>query len=136
MDVPGGFIKNFKEGSDYRQYIEYDYPVVKLDRLTVRWVDKQGNLVNFNGYNNNAFTLRFKCVYDKPEAPLPPPEAFDLKRYLEAIPPPPPQDFDRIRYQPPQPMQQRTAWGRWVLILIIIAMGYLLLKKSRSEPLE
>jgi hypothetical protein len=124
MDVPGGSIKNFKEESDFRQYIEYDYPVVKLDRLTVRWVDKNGDLVVFNGYENNAFTLRLTCVYDKPEPPLPPLPAFDLKRYLEAIPPPPP------------PPPKKTAWGRWFLLLIIGVLGFLLLKKSRPEQVD
>jgi len=124
MDVAGGYIKNFKETSDYKQYVEYDYPIVKLDRLTVRWIDKKGQLVNFNGFENNAFTLRFRCVYDKPEPPLPPLPAFDLKRYLEAIPPPPP------------PPPQKTAWGRWFLILIIAALGFLLLKKTRAVPIN
>jgi len=122
MDVQGGLIKNFKEESDFRQYIEYDYPVVKLDRVTVRWVDKSGQLISFNGFENNAFTLRFTCVYDKPQPELPPLPAFDLKRYLETAMPPPP------------PKVKKTAWGRWVFIAIIAVLGFLLLKKTRVEP--
>jgi len=120
MDVAGGSIKNFKEENDFRQYIEFDYPIVKLDRLTVRWVDKSGIPIVFNGYENNAFSLRLTCVYDKTEPPLPPLPAFDLKRYLESIPPPP-------------PAPKKTAWGRWFLVFIIIVLGALLLKRSRPE---
>jgi hypothetical protein len=123
LDVPGGSIKNFKETSDYKQYVEYDYPIVKLDRLTVRWVDKKGQMISFNGFENNAFTLRFRCVYNKPEPELPPVPAFDLKRYLETVVPPPP---------PPK----KTAWGRWFLILIICVLGVLLIKRTRVAPIN
>jgi hypothetical protein len=124
LDVPGGLIKNFKETSDYKQYVEYDYPIVKIDRLTVRWVDKKGQIISFNGFENNAFTLRFRCVYDKPEPELPPLPAFDLKRYLETVVPPPP------------PPPKKTAWGRWFLILIICVLGFLLIKKTRVAPIN
>ena len=58
MDVPSGGIKNFKKSSDYDLQTEYPYPIEKLDRLTVRWVDKNGRLINFNGLDDNSFVLR------------------------------------------------------------------------------
>ena len=85
MDVPGGSIKNYKETSDYKQYVEYDYPIVKLDRLTVRWIDKNGQLLNFNGFENNAFTLRFKCIFVKPDPPPPPLRDVELDRQHDSI---------------------------------------------------
>jgi hypothetical protein len=111
MDVPGGSIKNFKETSDYKQYVEYDYPIVKLDRLTVRWVDKNGQLLNFNGFENNAFTLRFKCVFNKPQPPSPPLQDVQIQRIVDAMMHAPP---------PPKPEEPKRAFGRWVLLVLVI----------------
>ena len=111
MDVPGGSIKNYKETSDYKQYVEYDYPIVKLDRLTVRWVDKNGQLLNFNGFENNAFTLRFKCVFNKPEPPSPPLQDVQIQRIVDAMMHAPP---------PPKPEEPKRAFGRWVLLVLVI----------------
>lgn len=58
MDVPSGGIKNFKKSNDYDLCVDYPYPIEKLDRLTIRWVDKNGQTVNFNGLNDNSFVLR------------------------------------------------------------------------------
>ena len=62
MDVSSGFIKRFKKDVDYDLFIDYMYPIQKLDRLTVNWVDKNGNLVNFNGAETNSFILRFHTL--------------------------------------------------------------------------
>lgn len=62
MDVNSGEIKRFKKTSDYDFTIDYPYPIQKLDRITVRWTDQNGNLLNFNGYNDNAFLLRFHTL--------------------------------------------------------------------------
>lgn len=62
MDVNGGSIKRFKKTSDYDMVIDYAYPINRLERLTVRWVDKNGNLVNFNGANDNSFVLRLHTL--------------------------------------------------------------------------
>ena len=58
MDVSSGIIKRFKKTSDFDFSIEYPRPIEKLSRLTVRWVDKNGKVVNFNGLEDNSFLLR------------------------------------------------------------------------------
>lgn len=58
MDVSSGAVKRFKKTSDFDFSIDYPYPVEKLSRLTVKWVDKTGKVVNFNGLENNSFLLR------------------------------------------------------------------------------
>ncbi len=59
MDVNSGSIKTFKEYTDYAISVEYPKPIDQIDRLTIRWLDYQGNLVNFNGIDENALILRF-----------------------------------------------------------------------------
>ena len=58
MDVMSGSIKTFKENNDYSFSIDYPEQVTKLSKLTVNWRDINGNLVNFNGANNNSFVLK------------------------------------------------------------------------------
>jgi len=62
MDVNSGEIKRFKKTSDYDFAVEYPNAIDKIDRITVRWCDRQGNLLNFNGYDDNAFLLRFHTL--------------------------------------------------------------------------
>ena len=131
MDVPGGYVKNFKETSDYKQYVEYDYPIVKLDRLTVRWIDKNGQLLNFNNFDNNAFTLRFKCVFIKPDPPPPPLLNVELERIVDALKHAPP---------PPKPPPETKAWGRWVILVLVISfivtyIGYVRVIKPLQEAI-
>ena len=131
MDVPGGSIKNYKETSDYKQYVEYDYPIVKLDRLTVRWIDKNGQLLNFNGFENNAFTLRFKCIFIRPDPPPPPLRDVELDRIVDALQHAPP---------PPKPPPEKQAWGRWVILLlvifcVIVYVGYVRVIKPLQEKI-
>ena len=57
-DVPTGSIKRFKQSSDYNFEVTYPYPIQRLDRLTISWVDIRGNTVNFNGYDDNSFLLK------------------------------------------------------------------------------
>jgi hypothetical protein len=132
MDVPGGVIKNYKETSDYKQYVEYDYPIVKLDRLTIRWIDKNGQLLNFNGFENNAFTLRFKCVFVKPDPPPPPLLNVELDRIVDALKHAPP---------PPKPPPETKAWGRWVILVLVISfivmyVGYVRVLKPLQEKMN
>ena len=62
MDVASGSIKTFKKSSDFDSQIDYMYPIQKLDRLTIRWTDKNGKLLDFNGANDNSFILRFHTL--------------------------------------------------------------------------
>jgi hypothetical protein len=59
LDVSSGCIKTFKELTDYKIGVDYPKPIDQIDRLTVRWLDYQGNVVNFNGVDENALILRF-----------------------------------------------------------------------------
>ncbi len=59
LDVSSGCIKTFKEHTDYKIEVEYPKPIDQIDRLTVRWLDYNGNVVNFNGVDENALILRF-----------------------------------------------------------------------------
>lgn len=59
LDVSSGCIKTFKEQSDYKISVEYPKPIDKIDRLTINWRDFHGNLINFNGVEDNSFILRF-----------------------------------------------------------------------------
>ena len=58
LDVPGGSIKRFKQASDYTYKVTYLYPIQRLDRLTISWVDVKGTIINFNGFNDNSFLLK------------------------------------------------------------------------------
>lgn len=62
MDVTAGAVKSFKKFSDYDLIIDYPNPIRKLERLTVRWINKDGQLLNFNGLNDNSFILRFHTL--------------------------------------------------------------------------
>ena len=111
MDVGSSCIKNFHENKDYKVSVEYPEPINSLQRLTVRWFDKKGNLLNFRGWDTNAFILRLFLTPD-PERVLPPPpplEDVQIKRLVEAmqmVPPPPPEP------------KRRFHW--WLIILVFI----------------
>lgn len=57
MDVPSTHVKNFKENTDYSVSIDIN-PKQNISRLTIRWYDKDLNLLNFHGFDNNGFILR------------------------------------------------------------------------------
>lgn len=62
MDVISGNIKRFKKMNDFDMTVEYKYPIQRLDRLTVRFVDRNGQLINFNGAEDNSFVLRLHTL--------------------------------------------------------------------------
>lgn len=57
LDVSSGDIKTFNK--DYEYIIDYPYPIRKLDKLTITWYNKDGRIINFNGFNDNSFILKF-----------------------------------------------------------------------------
>lgn len=61
MDVDSGVYKVFKESGDYKIKADYQQRLPKISKLTVKWKDVYGNLINFNGLENNSFILRFIC---------------------------------------------------------------------------
>jgi hypothetical protein len=81
LDALPGSIKTFSQNSDFELKIQFDQPISKLQRLTVNWRDITGNVVSFNGTENNSFILKIERtdepkVLDRAES-LPPPVPFD-----------------------------------------------------------
>jgi hypothetical protein len=124
MDVNSGCIKNYKETTDYKQWIQYTTPIPKIYRLTVRWTDSKGQLLNFQGFDNNAFTLRFHCEYQKVPEPVPPLQDVEIRRIVEAmtIAPPPPEKPKRFKIP-------------WTLILLIILGSVIVYKNWTPTPM-
>lgn len=125
LDVGSACIKNFHENKDYRVGVDYPEPINSLQRLTVRWIDKDGKLLDFRGWNTNAFVLRLHLVGD-PEPTLPPPEPLEeiqIKRFVEAMkvaPPPPPEPKRRVP---------------WVLIMMGFLAAFIVYKSwPRGTP--
>jgi hypothetical protein len=129
MDVGSGCVKNFKECHDYRVSVFYPEPINSIDRLTIGWYDKDGKPLDFEGYDNNAFVLRFYINNDRPE--LPPPPAVtevEVKRIIEAMTLlPPPEKKEKKKKGP----------GRWVYILIILVLlGLGFTWSRRTSPVQ
>jgi hypothetical protein len=104
MDVGSACIKNFHENKDYCVSVQYPEPIASLQRLTVRWVDKSGNPVNFRGWETNAFVLRIHIKDRNREMDLPPPpplQDVELKRIIDAmtlaLPPPPKEESKKFK---------------------------------------
>lgn len=57
VDVTPLGIKSFSESKDFKYSVYFDNLPV-LSRLTVRWIDSDGNLLNFAGLERNSFVLR------------------------------------------------------------------------------
>lgn len=123
MDVPYMTVKTFKETTDYKISVKFDQPIPSISRLTVRWLDRNGSVINFNGVNNNSFLLRVHC---QPSAPPEPPKETEyeiLARKLEraiqdAIP-------------PPKPEKKKP----WLIPLIVTLVGiiiYLFISRSNQ----
>lgn len=51
-------VTNFMETKDILLTAYYPEPIASIDRLTIRWRDKLGNILNFQGLNSNSFILR------------------------------------------------------------------------------
>lgn len=103
MDVGSACIKNFHENKDYRISVEYPEPINVLQRLTVRWFNRDGKLLDFQGWDTNAFVLRIH-VKPEPERALPPPpplQDVELKRIIDAmtlaLPPPPKEESKKFK---------------------------------------
>lgn len=115
MDVSSATIKNFHENKDYRVSVKYPEPIASLQRLTVRWVDKSGALLNFQGWNANAFILR---IYIKETPPMPPPppplQDVEIKRIVEAM-----------TFAVPPPPAKKTKIPWWILV-VLVALGFVI----------
>ena len=71
MDVPSGYVKIFKENTDYGVSVTYPSRIDKLSRVTVRWLDNYGQPISFNTFDNNSFTLRIHSTRMVPEVERP-----------------------------------------------------------------
>ncbi len=125
MDVGSACIKNFHENKDYRIGVDYPEPINSLQRLTVRWVDRNGNALDFRGWNTNAFVLRVYLRSD-PRPTLPPPEPLEnieIQRIVEAM-----------KLAPPPPPEPKKRFHWWVIILVILAgiIGWKTFSASRQ----
>ena len=67
MDVPNGEIKTFKEQTDYTISNLYPSRIDNLTRLTIKWLDINGQPISFNGLENNSFMLRIHSLRYLPE---------------------------------------------------------------------
>jgi hypothetical protein len=117
LDVASAQIKTFKETTDYRLSISFEHPIPKLTRLNIKWLDKNGKLLSFNGFDNNAFMLRFHCNDSAPPEPEKESEFEILARKLEraiqdAIPPPKPEKKQPV----------------WIYVAIIGALIFVVFK--------
>ncbi len=62
LDVVSGAVKKFKKSTDYDLEVSYPYPIQKINKLTVKWLDKTGQTVSFGGSDDNSFLLRFHVI--------------------------------------------------------------------------
>ena len=127
MDVGSACIKNFHENKDYRISIEYPEPINVLQRLTVRWRDRNGKLLDFRGWDTNAFVLRIH-VKAEPERTLPPPpplQDVELKRIIDAmtlaLPPPPKEESKKFKIP-------------WFLLVLATLIGIFIWKTFGNRP--
>ena len=123
LDVPLGDVKTFKETSDYKMSIPFNTPISKISRLTIRWLDKNGKQLSFNGFDTNSFLLRVHCL------PPPEPEPESRETEFEVLA----RKIERAiadATPPPKPEKNRF----WIYILVAIlsaAIAYFL--KSRTK---
>ena len=127
MDVSSGQIKTFKETTDYKLSIEFKTPIASISRLTIRWLDKDGKNLSFNGFDNNAVLLRVHCETMKPEEPDP--EIYEellLKKIQRTI-------QDTI----PPPTKPKKKYWLHVFALVALAMiGYKLFFSVKQPDIQ
>lgn len=123
--IPMDIIPDWKDTKvfkkDYEYYIKYDVPLASLKKLTVRWIDQNGQLLNFNGMERNCFLLR---VFSKPHFE-PPPEKKDtdtdvlIKKMQRMI---------DDSFKPPPPKSGK----KWLLLFIpaLLAIVYFIRRFS------
>jgi hypothetical protein len=127
MDVGSACIKNFHENKDYKISVAYPEPINVLQRLTVRWFDRDGKLLDFRGWDTNAFVLRIH-VKPEPERTLPPPpplQDVELKRIIDAmtlaLPPPPKEESKKFKIP-------------WFLLVLATLIGIFIWKTFGARP--
>lgn len=123
LDVGSGCIKNFHENL-YQIRATYPEPIPSLQRLTVNWYDKNGQSLNFRGWNTNAFMLRLHVtdLEDRNLPPVQPLQDVEIRRIVEAM--------TLAAPPPPKPERRRIPWS--IIFLVILAL--FLAWKNRPVP--
>jgi hypothetical protein len=62
LNVVSGGVKTFTENTDFRLRVEFTPPITSIERLNLSWRDSAGNILNFNGFEDNSVLLRFICL--------------------------------------------------------------------------
>jgi hypothetical protein len=130
MDVGSACIKNFHECKDYQVSVTFPEPISVLQRLTVRWVDKNGAPLDFRGWETNAFVLRIHIKDRDREIQLPPPpplQDVELKRIIDAM---------TLALPPPPKEESRKFKIPWFLLVLAALIGLFIWRTfgSRSSP--
>jgi hypothetical protein len=123
MDTPSGGMKIYHENSDYKVSVNYPEPINSLQRLTVRWYDTNGSLLNFRGSDYHAFILRLHVLEeDVRRLPPPPPlQDVEIKRIVEAM-----------TMVPPPPAEEKKRFP-WLLVFLGLVAAFLVWKFKFSE---
>ena len=128
LDVGSGCIKNFHENKDYRISVQYPEPITSLQRLTVRWVDKNGAPLDFRGWETNAFVLRIHIKDRDREIQLPPPpplQDVELKRIIDAM---------TLALPPPPKEESRKFKIPWFLLVLAALIGLFIWRTFGPRP--
>jgi hypothetical protein len=137
LDVGSGCMKNFNEGNDYKISVFYPEPINSLQRLTIRWVDINGQPLIFNGLENNSFILR---LHVRAKVMEPTEEENDLERRVEEL------EIKRM-VADAEAMEaaaaakrtetKKTRFGKWTVVLLALLgiLGYVVYKRFlRPNP--
>jgi len=128
MDVGSACIKNFGENKDYKIGVDYPEPINSLQRLTIQWIDRNGKLLNFQGWNTNSFVLRLFLTPD-PEVTLPPPaplEDTQIRRIVEAM--------TMVPKPPKEEPKRRFHW--WLIVLVLLVLIGLYKTFGQGRPIQ
>ena len=61
LDADAGSFQTFFENSQTSTAIDFNPRLARLDRLTIHWRNRDGDLIDFNGRDANSFMLRVIC---------------------------------------------------------------------------
>ena len=89
LDTNPGETKVFKETIDFSYGIDFDPPMSQISRMTIKWKNTNGDIINLNGLDENSFILRVKCRSMRIPDALPllsEPEKKELEDYEEDTP--------------------------------------------------
>lgn len=62
LNVVSGGVKTFTENTDFKLRVEFTPPITSIERINLVWRNSTGNIINFNGFEDNSILLRFNCL--------------------------------------------------------------------------